>query len=360
MKTVPFLSLLVSIACAETLDAAKQWAAGEERLYELTPNSKDTPVKQVPAFLNSEDCRILREQPIVKGKTRILKRYLKRLLYVIDQVEGRQDGGRKLQDLDIYRDIIVQVPRKDISVSTALHRDGYREGDHNGKSAVGNTAFVFLNTNKDAWFVHGDARVPVEEGKLVIFPSNEPHHTVIQGNQGVQLLGPVDTDFLVAVGGFSSVTVDVNGENPVVSAPGPTFTTGETLNWNITFTNQGDLQYTNLVVTDSELGTITCTKSTLEIAESVDCETTSTAIDGQFASTLTITYDATIGETVVNNLHYVGQEAPSTAPSSAPSLLPSEIPSAAPQAEPTVSPPTKDDDDDSSCHGPIFCWFHKH
>jgi hypothetical protein len=65
-------------------------------------------------------------------------------------------------------------------------------------------AFVFLNTNQDAHFVHDDVSVPVVEGTLVHFNGAIPHHTIV--NSGVvQLLGPIySNDFTATVGGICS------------------------------------------------------------------------------------------------------------------------------------------------------------
>jgi hypothetical protein len=68
-------------------------------------------------------------------------------------------------------------------------------------------AFVLLNTNKDAFFDHGDMSIPILEGSLVHFDGGTPHNTVI--NSGVVLMiGP----FLVR--GLKSVETPKGCEDP--------------------------------------------------------------------------------------------------------------------------------------------------
>jgi hypothetical protein len=51
------------------------------------------------------------------------------------------------------------------------------------------TGFIFLNTNPDAEFVHGEETIPVIAGALVIFAGNVVHNTVVRSGS-VRLAGP--------------------------------------------------------------------------------------------------------------------------------------------------------------------------
>ena len=64
-------------------------------------------------------------------------------------------------------------------------------------------AFVFLESNPDAYFSWGDYSFPVEKGNMVVFDGSVPHQTIIHKGT-VQLLGPFDaaTFRLVGPGGL--------------------------------------------------------------------------------------------------------------------------------------------------------------
>jgi len=59
-------------------------------------------------------------------------------------------------------------------------------------------SFIFLNSNPDAAFVHGDQRVAVEAGKLVTFRGDEVHNTVIDRGF-VRLAGPISSGSMLKV-----------------------------------------------------------------------------------------------------------------------------------------------------------------
>ena len=89
----------------------------------------------------------------------------------------------------------------DKHVDSYLVPDGERRLVENDKRV----AFVFLNTNQDAHFVHDDVYVPVVEGTLVHFNGAIPHQTIV--NSGVvRLLGPIYSNDFTATVGTSSPT----------------------------------------------------------------------------------------------------------------------------------------------------------
>lgn len=107
-----------------------------------------------------------------------------------------------------------QIRYKTITKTTSPHQD--RRVTKEGAPVVpGEVGFVFLNSNPHATFVHGDVDdpqsqkttvVPVEEGKLVVFPGSVPHHTVVESG-AVKLAGPFLLSTLEPVG---SVGVESN------------------------------------------------------------------------------------------------------------------------------------------------------
>jgi hypothetical protein len=61
-------------------------------------------------------------------------------------------------------------------------------------------SFVFLNDNPNAFFVHGDDRIPVVAGNMVIFRGGQvKHYTEVESGE-VHLLGPFGARSLESVG----------------------------------------------------------------------------------------------------------------------------------------------------------------
>ena len=80
--------------------------------------------------------------------------------------------------------------------SSALHIDEYQNGRQGSPGRVG---FVFLNTNPDAHFNHGQSSVPVVEGRMVLFDGGIPHNTIVNAGS-VKLLGPFEVKSFIGVG----------------------------------------------------------------------------------------------------------------------------------------------------------------
>ena len=86
--------------------------------------------------------------------------------------------------------------------TTETHVDHYCDDDSLGvrKVVEDKVAFIFLETNPDATFVHGGAKVPSEAGKLVVFDGGVPHNTQVERGT-LSLAGPLDLKRLSFVGG---------------------------------------------------------------------------------------------------------------------------------------------------------------
>lgn len=78
----------------------------------------------------------------------------------------------------------------------------------------------------------------------------------------------------------------VNG-NDADTPPGPTVLAGSTVNWTFLVTNTGDVQLTNVVLTDNGTA-VACPQSTLAPAETMTCTATGTAVHGLFQNTATV------------------------------------------------------------------------
>jgi len=74
-----------------------------------------------------------------------------------------------------------------------------------------------------------------------------------------------------------------NGQDADV-APGPTILIGDPVNWEYVVTNTGDVDLTNVTVTDDQGVTVTCPQTTLIPAESMTCTGAGTAVGGQYAN----------------------------------------------------------------------------
>lgn len=83
-----------------------------------------------------------------------------------------------------------------LTESSVPHVDAYHHGRQGSPDRVG---FVFLNTNPDAHFVHGESTVPIVEGRMVLFDGSIPHNTIVNSGS-VKLLGPFDAKDFRAVG----------------------------------------------------------------------------------------------------------------------------------------------------------------
>lgn len=85
---------------------------------------------------------------------------------------------------------ILPTPDPDGSIVTTMKMFAStpRHKDHD-VSGEGVAAFIFMNSNPNAYFDYGDTSVPIIKGNLVSFDGNVPHNTVIKKGS-VEILGP--------------------------------------------------------------------------------------------------------------------------------------------------------------------------
>jgi hypothetical protein len=94
------------------------------------------------------------------------------------------------------------VPVTKIDTTTSIHHD--IDGD--GTLVQDKVAFIFLNSNEDAAFSHGDSEhVPVKAGTMVVFDGDVPHSTIVKSGS-VRLAGAFRLDSFSAVGMIASCT----------------------------------------------------------------------------------------------------------------------------------------------------------
>ena len=87
-----------------------------------------------------------------------------------------------------------------------------------------------------------------------------------------------------------SLEKSTNGEDADVQADGPSLVEGGTVEWNYEVTNTGNVDLTNVVVTDAPEGEV-CTAATLTAGGSLTCSATSTATLGDYANTGSVSGD---------------------------------------------------------------------
>jgi hypothetical protein len=150
-------------------------------------------IEVVANFLSPEECKEYLDRPVnileevvvdkFRYKTSLDKGIAKRLAEKISFFSNTPLNKECVeQDQEIYLSSIIRT--------THLHQDHFVDTGkplsmHNTK-----VGFVFLEDNKDAFFIHGDERISVETGKFVAFDGGVPHQTVLASKTPVRLMGP--------------------------------------------------------------------------------------------------------------------------------------------------------------------------
>ena len=105
---------------------------------------------------------------------------------IADSLPRDRDDCNKAVDTPILKQVLTET--------THRHQDYYVPfEDKAGQLVDGKAGFFVLNTNPDAYFHHGDIRVPIEAGKFVKFDGRIMHNTVINSGE-VRLAGPFEID----------------------------------------------------------------------------------------------------------------------------------------------------------------------
>jgi len=88
------------------------------------------------------------------------------------------------------------VSTTELHSTSPVHVDYYKEEDMIQPVSKNDVlCFLFLETNDDAHFNHGETCVPVVAGNIVSFDGSTPHNTVIRSGS-VSLLGPLNAEEL--------------------------------------------------------------------------------------------------------------------------------------------------------------------
>ena len=98
-----------------------------------------------------------------------------------------------------------------------------------------------------------------------------------------------------------------NGED-ADNPPGPSVPVGDAVTWEYVVTNTGLVELSSVVVTDDQLGVLTCPKDTLAPYETMTCTATSSAVPCLYSNTATVTAETPLGMDVTDqdSSHYTG------------------------------------------------------
>ncbi len=104
---------------------------------------------------------------------------------------------------------------------------------------------------------------------------------------------------------IEKLTNGEDADNPT----GPFIPVGNAVNWTYVVTNIGNVDLTNVVVTDDKGVTVTCPKTALAVGESMTCAASGTATAGQYANVGSVTGTPPVGGNVMDSdpSHYFGQ-----------------------------------------------------
>ena len=109
-----------------------------------------------------------------------------------------------------------------------------------------------------------------------------------------------------AVGPSVKIEKFTNGED-ANDAPGPAIPVGSTVTWTYRVTNTGTVPLTNVMVTDDQGVTVSCTATTLNATQSMTCTGTGFAVAGQYRNVGRVTANYATGSVAdTDPSHYFG------------------------------------------------------
>jgi len=128
---------------------------------------------------------------------------------------------------------------------------------------------------------------------------------------GLAPFGASDTSHYFGVTTGVQIIKFTNGQD-ANTAPGPFIKIGDPVNWTYQITNTGNVNLSNVSVTDNKGVTITCDGTTLAPQASMTCTASGTAVAGQYANIGTVTANPPTGFSQVSDSdpsHYFGGDA---------------------------------------------------
>jgi hypothetical protein len=113
---------------------------------------------------------------------------------------------------------IAEIKTTHLTQSSAPHVDHEDKEDFSWDVVEEEVSFFFLNDNPNAFFVHGEDRIPVVAGNMVFFHGGQVMHCTEVDSGEVHLLGPFKTHSLEFVVGMPADTKSAKASK----ASGPT------------------------------------------------------------------------------------------------------------------------------------------
>lgn len=152
---------------------------------------------------------------------------------------------------------------------------------------------------------------------------------IAYGNRWWQWARDTDKSHYLGTLGNPSIDLEKATEGQDAdAAPGPELNVGDTVNWTFVVTNTGDVDLSNVVITDEQVqpaaspAMVVCEIATLPMGQTQTCNTSGTVIEGQYQNLAKVIAQG-LGDSVVNDQdtsHYMGMVG--NALSSLPSALP--------------------------------------
>jgi hypothetical protein len=165
-------------------------------LANLRTVSASSTFKVVKGFLsNSELDHFLQVKPTEEGHYNRIHGLTKIDASLVDRLKGV--GAAK----SVQTGHNAEIKTTHLTQSSAPHIDHVEDQEDFSWDVVEEeVSFVFLNDNPNAFFVHGEDRIPVVAGNMVIFRGGQvKHYTEVESGE-VHLLGPFGARSLESVG----------------------------------------------------------------------------------------------------------------------------------------------------------------
>ena len=128
-------------------------------------------------------------------------------------------------------------------------------------------------------------------------------------SQGQEVIDEDASHYFGIIPGVARVDIEkaTNGED-ADQETGPEIVIGDPITWTYRVTNLGDVPLTNVVVSDDQLGVITCPESSLAAGQSMTCTAEGVAIEGQYRNVGSVTATGAENEEVGDEdaSHYIG------------------------------------------------------
>jgi hypothetical protein len=165
-------------------------------LTNLGTVSASSAFKVAKGFLsNSELDHFLQVKPTEQGHYNRIHGLTKIDASLVDRLKGV--GAAK----SVQTGHNAEIKTTHLTQSSAPHIDHVEDQEDFSWDVVEEeVSFVFLNDNPNAFFVHGEDRIPVVAGNMVIFRGGQvKHYTEVESGE-VHLLGPFGARSLESVG----------------------------------------------------------------------------------------------------------------------------------------------------------------